>query len=154
MLQDIIRTKYLRGKDVAAGKLVAESPSWKDILNARDIYFAGRKVNLVSGNICIFWHYPIDNVLLCVICFLWCSIFFKSKSVLPNLLLKEIETCLSEEISLVMFHNNAIQCYFKYCKEYLSLSNQSNRSTWTFNGKLSTKLMYQILGEYFGRCKL
>jgi hypothetical protein len=108
MLQDTIRTKYPRGKDVAAGKHVAKSPSWKDILNARDIYFAGRKVNLISGNICRFWHYPIGNVLLCVIFFLWCLIFFKSKSVLPNLLLKEIETCLSEEISLVMFRNNAM----------------------------------------------
>jgi hypothetical protein len=108
MLKDIIRTKYLRGKDVAAGKLVAESPSWKDILNARDIYFAGRKVNLVSGNICRFWHYPIGNVVLCVICFLWYLIFFKSKSALSNLLLKEIETCLSEEISSTMFRNNAM----------------------------------------------
>jgi hypothetical protein len=79
MLKDIIRTKYLRGKDVAAGKLVAESPSWKDILNARDIYFAGRKVNLVSGNICRFWHYPIGNVLLCVIFFFGVRYFSRAR---------------------------------------------------------------------------
>ena len=64
--QRIVRGRYFRNKTVAnIRSRFSDSPSWKSIMKVKDVYIAGRKVNINKGDLARVWHDPwVDNGIL------------------------------------------------------------------------------------------
>ena len=60
--QEIIKAKYL-GRDMVASvkTKVNDSPCWKAIMKVKDLYMAGRKIVIRSGDIARVWIDPIGD---------------------------------------------------------------------------------------------
>ena len=64
--QHIVRARYFRNKTVAnIRSRFSDSPCWKSIMKVKDVYMAGRKVNINKGDLARVWHDPwVDNGIL------------------------------------------------------------------------------------------
>ena len=60
--QEVVRAKYLKNSSVASVKpKFTDYPVWKSLLKVKDIYMAGRRIVIKSGNIARVWLDPIGS---------------------------------------------------------------------------------------------